>query len=39
VTVPEIAGPVEHTVEATIVDGTAELVCRVRAVWRLDVRG
>jgi len=39
VTVPEIAGPVEHIVEATIVDGAAELVCRVRAVWRLDVRG
>lgn len=38
VTVPEITGPVEHTVEARIADGAGELVCRVSAVWKLDVR-
>jgi acyl-coenzyme A thioesterase PaaI-like protein len=38
VTVPEITRPVEHTVEASINDATGELVCRVRAVWRLDGR-
>lgn len=36
VTVPEVTGPLEHTVEATITNPTGELVCRVHAVWRLD---
>jgi acyl-coenzyme A thioesterase PaaI-like protein len=38
VTVPEVTGPVEHPIEARITDGSGELVCRVSAVWRLDVR-
>jgi len=36
VTVPEVTGPVEHTVEAVISDAAGDVVCRVRAVWRLD---
>lgn len=36
VTVPEVAGPVEHTVTADIRDGSGDVVCRVRTVWRLD---
>jgi acyl-coenzyme A thioesterase PaaI-like protein len=36
VTVPEVTGPVTHTVEATITDPGGEVVCRVRAEWRLD---
>jgi acyl-coenzyme A thioesterase PaaI-like protein len=39
VTVPEVTGPVEHPIEAQITDASGELVCRVSAVWRLDVRG
>ena len=36
VTVPEVTGPVEHPIEALIVDATGATVCRVQAVWRLD---
>jgi acyl-coenzyme A thioesterase PaaI-like protein len=39
VTVPEVTGPVEHTVEARITDAGGAEVCVVRAEWRLDVRG
>jgi acyl-coenzyme A thioesterase PaaI-like protein len=35
VTVPEVAVPVEHAIEAAITDGSGALVCRVQAVWRL----
>ena len=38
VTVPEVAGPVEHPVSATIRDAGGDTVCVVRAVWRLDRR-
>lgn len=37
VTVPAVTGPVEHTVRAEIEDAAGELVCRVTAIWRLDV--
>jgi len=36
VTVPQVTGPVEHTVEARIRDAAGAEVCVVRAVWRLD---
>ena len=36
-TVPTVTGPVEHTVQAEIKDAAGDLVCRVTAVWRLDV--
>jgi acyl-coenzyme A thioesterase PaaI-like protein len=36
VTVPDVTGPVEHTVEARIRDGGGAEVCVVRAEWRLD---
>lgn len=36
VTVPQVTGPLEHTVEAAITNAAGEVVCRVRAVWRLD---
>ena len=39
VTVPDVTGPIEHPIEAQISDASGELVCRVRALWRLDVRG
>lgn len=37
VTVPAVNGPTEHPVCAEIKDATGEVVCRVTAVWRLDV--
>ena len=36
VTLPEVTGPVECPVEAEIRDAADGVVCRVRAVWRLD---
>ena len=36
VTIPDIAGPVEHTVEARIADADGVEVCVVRAAWRLE---
>ena len=36
VRVPEVTGPVEHTVEARIADAGGAEVCVVRAVWRLE---
>ena len=39
VTVPEVSGPTEHAIEARIADSTGTEVCRVQAVWRLEVRG
>lgn len=38
VTVPVVTQPVEHTVQAEIADGSGEIVCRVRAVWRLALQ-
>jgi acyl-coenzyme A thioesterase PaaI-like protein len=38
VTVPEVTGPVEHTVMAEIRDAGGDVVCRVRVVWRLEAR-
>lgn len=37
VTIPAVTGPTEHTVRAEITDAAGALVCRVTAVWRLDV--
>jgi acyl-coenzyme A thioesterase PaaI-like protein len=37
VTAPAVTGPVEHTVMAEIKDEAGDVVCRVRAVWRLDI--
>lgn len=34
---PEVTGPIEFPVEATIRDGAGEVVCVVKAMWRLDV--
>lgn len=39
VAVPEVSGPVDHVVYASIRDGSGDAVCRVEAVWRLDRRG
>ena len=39
VTVPKITGPTEHTVSAEIRDAAGDVVCIVRAVWRLDLKG
>ncbi len=39
VTVPAVTGPVDHEVSAEIRDAAGDLVCRVTAVWRLDLRG
>ncbi|NOT09001.1 MAG: DUF4442 domain-containing protein [Gemmatimonadales bacterium] len=39
VTIPEVTGPIEHTVAAEIKDAAGDLVCRVRANWRLDRAG
>lgn len=36
VTVPDVTGPVDHTVEARITDADGATVCVVRAVWRLE---
>lgn len=36
VTVPEVTGPVSHTIEAHIANAEGERVATVRAVWRLD---
>lgn len=36
--IPEVTGPVDHLVEALIRNETEDLVCRVEAVWRLDLR-
>lgn len=36
VTVPEVAGPTDHTIHADITDAAGELVCRVTVLWRLD---
>lgn len=36
VTVPEVSGPTEHTIQAEISDGSGGLVCRVTVLWRLD---
>ena len=36
--VPEVTGPVDHVVEAAIRNEAGDLVSRVEAVWRLDVR-
>ena len=38
VTVPEIAGPEELLIEAEIRDRAGEPVCRVRVLWRLDLK-
>ena len=38
VTVPEIAGPEELLIEAEIRDRAGETVCRVRVLWRLDLK-
>lgn len=37
VTLPPVAGPTEHTVQADVHDAAGELVCRVSAVWLLDL--
>ena len=37
VTVPAVTGPTEHIVRAEITDAGGDLVCRVTAIWRLDV--
>lgn len=37
VTVPEIRGPLELPISAEITDSAGDVVCRVRAVWRLDL--
>ena len=39
VTVPEVTGPMEHTIEARIADAGGAEVCVVRAVWRLETLG
>jgi uncharacterized protein (TIGR00369 family) len=36
--IPKVTGPVDHIVEAIIRNEAEELVCRVEAVWRLDLR-
>jgi acyl-coenzyme A thioesterase PaaI-like protein len=36
--IPKVTGPVDHVVEAVIRNEAEELVCRVEAVWRLDLR-
>ena len=36
VTLPEVSGPVEQPIFAEIRDAAGDVVCRVRAVWRLD---
>jgi hypothetical protein len=36
--IPEVTGPVDHVVEAIIRNETEDVVCRVEAVWRLDLR-
>lgn len=36
VTVPEVTGPIEHTIHADIRDPAGETVCRVTVLWRLD---
>jgi uncharacterized protein (TIGR00369 family) len=38
IAVPEVTGPVDHIVEAHIRNEAGEVVCRVEAVWRLDLR-
>ena len=38
VTAPSVRGPTEHTVSADIHDQSGDLICRVTAVWRLDLR-
>lgn len=35
---PDITGPVDFPVEAAIRDEAGDVVCRVRATWRLDRR-
>jgi uncharacterized protein (TIGR00369 family) len=37
VTVPTVTGPTEHVVQAEIKNSSGDLVCRVTAVWRLDL--
>lgn len=36
--IPEVTGPGDHVVEAIIRNEAEEVVCRVKAVWRLDLR-
>lgn len=38
VTVPTVTGPTDHVVEATLTDGSNEVVARIHVHWRLDVR-
>lgn len=37
VRIPEVTGPVDHAVEALIRNQAGETVCRVEALWRLDL--
>ena len=38
VVVPEVSGPIDFPVAADIHDSSGDLVCRVEARWRLDLR-
>jgi acyl-coenzyme A thioesterase PaaI-like protein len=38
VVLPEVTGPVDFPVAAEIHDSPGDLVCRVEALWRLDLR-
>jgi len=38
VTVPPVSEPMEHLITAEITDAVGDVVCRVTAAWRLDVR-